>query len=61
MFDIAKRLFFAMSRETILRRLGWKSLEGRNAEVVSGIIAENLDVLLEGLSSRESKHKHSIP
>lgn len=47
--------FFAMSRETILRRLGWKDLEGRNAELVTRIIAENIETLLNGLSERKGQ------
>ncbi len=38
--------FFAMSREAILRRLGWKSLEGRNTDLVVRVIEGNLDKLL---------------
>jgi AcrR family transcriptional regulator len=44
--------FFAVARETILRRLRWRSLEGRNADLVSRVISENLEVLLLGLSAR---------
>ena len=44
--------FFMMSREAILRRLGWKSLEGDRAELVGGILSEHIDTLLAGLRSR---------
>jgi AcrR family transcriptional regulator len=44
--------FFAVSRETILRRLGWKSLEGPKAEKVASIISQNVAVLLHGLSGK---------
>lgn len=43
--------FFAMSREAILRRLGWKSLEGRNAQLVVDLLNEHLETLLSGLSN----------
>ena len=43
--------FFAMSREAVLRRLGWKSLEGRNAELVVKVLAENLEALLPALAN----------
>ena len=43
--------FFAMSREAILRRLGWKSLEGRNAQLVVELLNQHLDTLLSGLST----------
>lgn len=38
--------FFAMSREAVLRRLGWKSLEGDNAALVVKVLEENLEKLL---------------
>ncbi len=38
--------FFAMSREAVLRRLGWKSLEGENAALVVKVLEENLQKLL---------------
>ncbi|MGH7972501.1 MAG: CerR family C-terminal domain-containing protein, partial [Limisphaerales bacterium] len=41
--------FFAMSREAILRRLGWKSLEGRNAQLVVDILDEHIETLISGL------------
>lgn len=41
--------FFAMSREAILRRLGWRTLEGRNAELVAALVEEHVEVLLAGL------------
>ncbi len=42
--------FFAMSREAVLRRLGWKSLEGENATKVVKVLEENLERLL-GMSA----------
>lgn len=42
--------FFAMSREAILRRVGWKSLAGKNAEVVASLLENHLDVMLQGLA-----------
>jgi TetR/AcrR family transcriptional regulator, regulator of cefoperazone and chloramphenicol sensitivity len=51
--------FFAMSRETILRRLGWRSLEGKNAELVADVLAEHIEVLLSGLA--ETKVTGSAP
>jgi AcrR family transcriptional regulator len=42
--------FFAMAREGILRRLGWKHLEGAKARWVGGLIEEHVRVLLEGLA-----------
>lgn len=47
--------FFVMARETILRRLGWKTLEGRNANAVAEVIRENVDVLLKGLHRKPSQ------
>ncbi len=44
--------FFAMSREVILRRLGWTTLEGRNAELVVKTLGENIDTLLSGRAQR---------
>ncbi len=44
--------FFAMSRQAILRRMGWKDLEGRNAELVAALLAENVGVLLSVLRGR---------
>ena len=41
--------FFAMSREAILRRLRWRDLEAKNAEVVTNVLSENLDALVTGL------------
>jgi AcrR family transcriptional regulator len=46
--------FFAMAREGILRRLGWKHLEGAKARWVAGLIEEHVRVLLDGLASRQS-------
>ena len=42
--------FFAMTREGILRRLGWKHLEGAKARWVGGLIEEHVRVLLQGLA-----------
>lgn len=41
--------FFAISRETILRRLGWRTLEGRNARLVVQIFSQHVDLLLHAL------------
>jgi len=41
--------FFAMSREAILRRLGWTGLDGANSDLVASILDENLDALISGL------------
>jgi TetR/AcrR family transcriptional regulator, regulator of cefoperazone and chloramphenicol sensitivity len=42
--------FFAMSRQTILRRLGWRSLAGEKAARVTRILEQNIRVLLSGLA-----------
>ncbi len=44
--------FFAMSRQAILRRLGWTSLEGRHAELVVELLEESLEALFTGLARR---------
>jgi TetR/AcrR family transcriptional regulator, regulator of cefoperazone and chloramphenicol sensitivity len=44
--------FFAMSREAILRRAGWRTLEGRNARKVATLVSENIDILAAGLAER---------
>jgi hypothetical protein len=44
--------FFVMSRKAILRRVGWKSLEGQNAEQVADIVTENLRILARGFETR---------
>lgn len=44
--------FFAMARQGILRRLGWRSFEGKNAETVAQVIAEHIDVLVSGLAAK---------
>jgi AcrR family transcriptional regulator len=49
--------FFAMSRETILRRLGWKNLEGEKAERVTAVIEENIRVLLAGLARKAKRNR----
>lgn len=41
--------FFAIARETILRRLGWPDLGGKNAEVVADIVTEQVSILLSGV------------
>jgi AcrR family transcriptional regulator len=41
--------FFAISRETILRRLGWRTLEGKNAEVVVRVFTQHIDLLVRAL------------
>jgi TetR/AcrR family transcriptional regulator, regulator of cefoperazone and chloramphenicol sensitivity len=43
--------FFAMSREAILRRAGWETLEGDNARLVVGLFEQNVDALLSGLGA----------
>ena len=45
--------FFVMSRKAILRRVGWKTLEGKNAEQVADIVTENLRILARGFEPRE--------
>jgi AcrR family transcriptional regulator len=47
--------FFAMSREAILRRAGWKSLEGRNAELVTELLKEHLERLLGPVAGCRAK------
>ena len=42
--------FFAMSREAILRRLGWRTLEGKNAELVVQVLHQNIDAILLSLA-----------
>ena len=43
-------------RETLLRRLGWKNFKGKNAELATSIINENIRVLLLGLrAGKKSK------
>jgi AcrR family transcriptional regulator len=44
--------FFAMSRQALLRRTGWSTLEGGHAGRVADLVAENLDILVAGLASR---------
>lgn len=36
-------------RETLLRRMGWDNLKGKNADAVIEVFVENIRVLLEGL------------
>jgi TetR/AcrR family transcriptional regulator, regulator of cefoperazone and chloramphenicol sensitivity len=47
---IGQVYFFAMSREAILRRVGWRTLEGKNAELVVEILDEHIDALLGALA-----------
>jgi AcrR family transcriptional regulator len=47
--------FFAMSRETILRRAGWKTLEGENARYVAGLLSEHIAILLRGVRTRRGQ------
>lgn len=50
--------FFAIARETILRRLGWDDLGGKNAEWVTEIVTEQVQILLSGLRTK-IKESHS--
>jgi hypothetical protein len=52
--------FFAMSREAILRRMGWKDLGGDNAELVTKTLEENLETLFEGLANPASVQKPAV-
>ncbi len=49
--------FFAMSREAVLRRLGWKSLEGENAELVVSVLEENLQTFFPALVETAAHHE----
>ena len=49
---IGQLWFFAVARETILRRLGWRDLEGENAERVAALVEEHVEILLFGLVAR---------
>jgi TetR/AcrR family transcriptional regulator, regulator of cefoperazone and chloramphenicol sensitivity len=49
---IGQLWFFAIARETILRRLGWRDLEGENAERVAALVTEHVEILLSGLVIR---------
>jgi AcrR family transcriptional regulator len=40
---------FCVARETLLRRLKWKTLEGVNAEKVATVLEEHIELLLTGL------------
>jgi AcrR family transcriptional regulator len=57
---IGQLWFFAIARETILRRLGWQDLEGENAERVAALVEEHVEILLSGLLAR-SKGKRKLP
>ena len=53
--------FFAMTREGILRRLGWRDLEGTRAELVAGILDDHIEVLVTGLQDRnKSESRRSL-
>jgi AcrR family transcriptional regulator len=52
--------FFAMSRETILRRLGWRKLEGKNTELVVAVLHQNIDALLLSLAQTDSKPRTNL-
>ena len=51
--------FFVVAREAFLRRVGWCSLEGRNAELVADLVAEHLDILIRGLSAKPGRTRSS--
>ncbi len=51
--------FFAMSREAIRRRLGWRTLAGKNAELVAKVLDGNTDALLSGLTMTSEITKRS--
>lgn len=51
-FVMGQVYFFAMTREAILRRLGWKSLEGAKAQWVAGLLEEHVDALIKGLRGK---------
>jgi len=51
--------FFAIARETILRRVGWQDLEGENAERVAAIVEEHVEILLSGLVKRHKGKRKS--
>lgn len=53
--------FFAMSREAILRRLGWRTLEGKNAELVIAVLEQNIDVLLLSLAQANTNSRPESP
>jgi AcrR family transcriptional regulator len=46
---------FVFARETILRRLGWKDLEGANAERIADVLTENIGTLMKGLEAAGRK------
>ncbi len=54
---IGQLWFFAIARETILRRLGWQDLEGENAERVASLVEEQAEILLSGLVARSRKQR----
>ena len=49
--------FFVMSREAILRRAGWKTLESPNASRVADLVCENIDILASGLDAGRKKRR----
>jgi AcrR family transcriptional regulator len=53
--------FFAMSREAILRRLGWRTLEGKNAQLVIQVLEQNIDALLLSLAQADTNLRSNLP
>ncbi len=53
--------FFAMSREAILRRSGWTTLEGKNAELVVQLLEEHIEILLSGLTLAATRRPENPP
>ena len=47
--------FFAIAREAILRRMGWRDLEGRNATMVANLIKEHIEVLITALAGKRTQ------
>ena len=47
--------FFVMSREAILRRLGWTNFEGEKAEAIARLLDENIKTLLTALQQKGSR------
>jgi AcrR family transcriptional regulator len=52
---IGQMYFFVIARETILRRLGWKDLEGKNTALVADTLEKNIEALLLGLAADVSR------
>ena len=40
-------------RETLLRRMGWKNLKGKNADMVIAVIEDNISALLNAVRNNE--------